>query len=93
MVKKAMKINIQGTVQGIFFQQYIKDYADKMEIKGFSRTLENGKVEVLAEGENDDLDALLIEIKEGPKHSQIRNVEIEEKKWTGEFKEFKILKF
>lgn len=93
MVKKAFRAVIQGTVQGIFFKQYIKDYADKMKIRGFVRDLENGTVEVVAEGEGDSLKDIISKIREGPKHSQIRNVDVEEKKWSGDYKEFKILKF
>jgi len=32
-------------------------------------------------------------IAKGPKHSQIRHVQAEQRKWSGDFKEFKILRF
>lgn len=92
-MKKAAKIVIQGTVQGVFFRQFVKQHADNFELKGYVRNLESGHVEILVEGEGDDIGLFLNQMKQGPEHAQIRNVSIEEKKWSGEFREFKILRF
>lgn len=87
------KIIVRGTVQGIFFRNFCKENADKFDIKGFVRNLEDGDVELSVEGDNGLMQQFIEEIKKGPPHSYIRDVKIEEKKWTGDFKEFKILKF
>lgn len=92
MVKTAFKIEIEGSVQGVFFRQFTKENADKLNLKGFVRNLENGNVEVFVEGDKEKLAEFIELIKKGPKYSIIRDVKIEEKKWTGEFKDFKILK-
>ena len=84
---------MQGTVQGIFFRQFVKEHADNLKLVGFVRNLTGGDVEILAEGEQDKIDRLASVVKKGPEHSQIRHVQIEERKWSGEFKEFKILRF
>ncbi len=89
-MKKAVRLYINGTVQGIFFRQFVKDNAEKLDIRGFVRNLEDGRVEVFAEGEADNVEKLIELCKQGPKHSQIRNVEIKEEKLQ-DFKEFKIL--
>ena len=67
--------------------------ADNLKLTGFVRNLENGDVEIVAEGEAEAIERLVGFAKAGPEHSQIRNVMTEEKKWSGEFKEFKVLKF
>lgn len=92
-MKKAARFTIQGTVQGVFFRKFVKDQADNLKLTGFVRNLETGEVEVFVEGEQVQIERILPLLKKGPSHAQIRNVKIEEKKWSGEFKEFKILKF
>jgi len=89
-VKKAVRLYIDGTVQGIFFRQFVKDNAERFNLNGFVRNLEDGKVEVFAEGEKENVDALTELCKKGPKHSQIRKIEIKDEK-VQDFKEFKIL--
>ncbi len=92
-MKKAGRFVVQGTVQGIFFRQFVKTHAEELKLKGFVRNLESGEVEVIAEGEAEGLDRLLGFLKKGPAHAQIRNVSFEERKWEGDFREFKILRF
>ena len=92
-MKKAAKFIIQGTTQGFFFRQFIKENAESLNLRGFVRNLNNGDLEVITEGENYSIDKLEKILKRGPRHSNIRNVIKEEKKWTGEFFDFKILRF
>lgn len=92
-MKKAAKFIIQGTVQGVFFRQFLKAKADLLELKGFARNLTDGNVEVIVEGEGEKITTLGNMLKKGPEHASIRNLQFEEKKWSGEFKDFKILRF
>ncbi len=92
-MKKALKLIVQGTVQGIFFRQFVKEHADDLKLRGFVRNLEDGDVEIIVEGESDRIGQLLQLVQKGPKHSQIRNVQVSERKWSGDFNEFKILRF
>jgi acylphosphatase len=92
-MKKAYRFIVQGTVQGIFFRQFVKGHAEDLKLMGFVRNLDDGTVEVVAEGEDDNLKRLLGFLKKGPAHAQIRDVKVEEKKWSGDFKDFKVLRF
>ena len=89
-MKKAVRLYIDGIVQGIFFRSFIKENAERHNLKGFTRNLENGKVEVFIEGNPDDIDKMIEICKKGPKHSDIRNVEVKEEKFQ-DFKEFRVL--
>ena len=91
-MKKSIRIFITGSVQGIFFRQFIKENADKNKVKGYVRNLEDGRVEVFLEGDVDSVDAMISICKRGPQHAQIRNVDEKEEKFQ-DFKEFKILTF
>jgi len=92
-MKKAAKIIVKGTVQGVFFRQFVKEHADNLKLTGFCRNLENNDVEIVVEGEGDAIERLASIVRKGPEHSQIRDVGVEERKWEGDFKEFKILRF
>ncbi len=89
-MKKAVRLYIEGTVQGVFFRKFIKENAERYNVKGFVRNLEDGRVEVFAEGGIENVNKLIELCKQGPKHSQIENVDIREEKFQG-FKEFKLL--
>jgi len=91
-MKKSVRLYITGSVQGVFFRQFVKEHADKHSIKGYVRNLEDGRVEVFLEGDIDSVDRLIAICKRGPQHSQIRNTEEKKEKFQG-FKEFKILRF
>ena len=87
------KLTIKGTVQGVFFRNFVKEEADKIGLKGFVRNLEDGNIEVIVDGDDNDINAFIDKIKAGPKHSIIKDVVVEEKKWGGDLKDFKILRF
>ena len=91
-MKKSVRVYITGSIQGMFFRQFIKDNADKLGVMGFVRRLEDGRVEVFIEGDGEKVDATIAICKQGPKHATIRNAEQKEEKYQG-FKEFKIINF
>lgn len=92
MLRAAAKLVVHGTVQGVFFRQFIKENADKLGLKGYVRNMDDKSVEVIIEGDKEQIGKIIEIIKKGPEHSMIRDVLAEEKKWSGEFKDFKILR-
>ena len=44
-MKKAVRLYIDGAVQGLFFRQFVKENAERYDVKGFVRNLEDGRVE------------------------------------------------
>jgi acylphosphatase len=89
-MKKAVRLYIQGIVQGVFFRQFVKENAERHDVKGFVRNLEDGRVEVFAEGDIENVNKIIELCQKGPKHSKIDKVEIKEEKFQG-FREFKLL--
>jgi len=65
-MKKAVRLYIDGTVQGIFFRMFVKENAEKYNVKGFIRNLENGKIEVFLEGNIDEVIKMIELCKKGP---------------------------
>lgn len=89
-MKKAVKIIIKGSVQGVLFRGYIKDGAENLGLKGFVRNLEDSNVEVFVEGDIDNVDKMFEHCKKGPKHAEVKEVIITEEPFQ-DFKEFKVL--
>jgi len=89
-MKKSVRLYIDGTVQGVFFRAFVKENAERHNIKGFTRNLENGNIEVFIEGDTDNVNKMIELCKKGPKHSQIRKVEIKPERFQN-FKDFKVL--
>ena len=91
-MKKSIRVYVTGTVQGVFFRGFIKENAERNNLRGFVRNLEDGRVEMFLEGNSEDVNKMLEVVKIGPKHAQIRNVETKEEKFQS-FKNFKVLHF
>ena len=90
-MKKSIRLYITGTVQGVFFRAFIKENAERYNVKGFTRNLEDGRIEVFLEGDADAVNKMIELCKKGPKHSQIRNVELKPETHQG-LKDFKVLR-
>ena len=89
-MKKSIRLYISGLVQGIFFRSFVKENAERLNIKGFVRNLEDGRVEVFIEGNFEDVVKMVELCKKGPKHSEIKKVE-EKSEHFQDLKSFKVL--
>ncbi len=89
-MKKAIRLYISGTVQGVFFRAFVKQHAEKYNVKGFVRNLDDGRIEIFLEGDIDNVEKMVELCKKGPRHSQIRKVEEKSERFQ-DFKTFKIL--
>ena len=81
---------VKGRVQGVGFRWFVLAKARALGLSGEVRNLENGSVEVSAEGPRADLESLAEELKEGPASSTVEGTTIEWEKYTGHFSGFEI---
>ena len=88
---KTLRIWISGTVQGVMFRKFIEDEANKIGIRGFVRNMEDGRVEVVAEGIDERVNAMLEICKRGTVHAAVKEVQVQEIKNQG-FVGFKIFR-
>lgn len=89
-MKKSVRLYISGTVQGIFYVNFVKQNAEKLDVRGFLRNLEDGRIEIFLEGQIENVKKMIDLCSIGPKYSKIRDVEIKEEKHQ-ELKSFKVL--
>lgn len=90
-MKKTLRIYLTGSVQSMFLKQFIKTNAEANNVKGFLRNLPDGRMEIVIEGDSDDVRAMAEICKQGPKHAIIRSVEEKDEKHQG-FKDFRIMR-
>ena len=68
---------ISGQVQGVGFRAFIRRHALDRNLTGYAENLADGRVEVVAEGHRDDLEDLLVKLRNGPAHAEVEDVEVE----------------
>ena len=90
MVQKQIHIFVTGRVQGVFFRQSTKVMAIKNNAKGWVRNLDDGRVEIVAQGETQDIDNLAHWCKTGPANSRVDEFELSEEKTTEGFENFEV---
>ncbi|ACO46576.1 acylphosphatase [Deinococcus deserti] len=74
---------ISGTVQGVGYRRYVQRYARDLNVSGYAENLSDGRVEVVAEGHDPDLQRLLHWIGRGPPHARVREVQTQYSEATG----------
>jgi len=89
-MKKSVRLYVEGTVQGVFFRGFVKENAEKYNLKGFVRNLDDGRVEVFIEGDSDDVNRMVEIVEKGPRHAHIRRVTKKAERFQ-DFKSFKVL--
>ncbi len=74
----SVRFFISGRVQGVFFRASTRAEAQRLGIKGWTRNLADGRVEVLAQSEKTGaLDQLADWLQHGPPHARVESVERE----------------
>lgn len=89
MIKRIRAVVI-GTVQGVGYRYFTIMRASGLGIVGYVKNLPNGNVEVIAEGEESDLDTLVSYLKRGPSGAYVREVVAVKLPATGEFYNFSV---
>ncbi len=88
--KMQLFVIITGKVQGVGFRNFTQLNARQLGINGYAKNLPNGTVEVVAEGDKAQLDALVALLKEGPRYARVDSLDIDERSFTGEYESFGI---
>ncbi|MBS3741304.1 MAG: acylphosphatase [Candidatus Cloacimonetes bacterium] len=87
---KKLKIIISGRVQGVWFRGYTKKIANSLDLKGYVKNLRNGDVEILAKGDNENMDELLNKVRTGPPAARVDSVQTKEVSEPVNYESFKI---
>jgi len=72
---KAVRFLIGGKVQGVWFRASARDQAVALNLRGFARNLADGRVEVLAIGDDDAVEQLAQWLHFGPPQARVDELE------------------
>lgn len=76
MASRSLKVRVTGLVQGVGFRAWTERQANALGLSGWVRNCENGDVEALFSGSQENVQAMLALCREGPRHARVERVEI-----------------
>ncbi len=81
---------VSGRVQGVFFRASTKKRADELNLTGWVRNLDDGRVEAVFEGEQEKVDNMVEWCRKGPNYADVKDVQVISEKYIGESKDFSV---
>ncbi len=87
---RSLQCLITGTVQGVFLRSWIHDQAVSLGLKGWVRNVADGKIEVLAQGDEQACDELKERLYKGSPMSRVEQVECKWIEYDKEYDKFEI---
>ena len=88
---KSIHLLITGSVQGVFYRARTKEKAEEFSLTGWVKNTSDNKVEILAEGKEENLKKLIKWCHNGPKNAIVKDVKIKWGSFENEFDQFEIL--
>jgi acylphosphatase len=89
-LKARAHVYVSGRVQGVFFRQRTKDKAESLNVTGWVRNLDDGRVEAVFEGEKEEVEKMVEFCKHGPPRAVVTGVEVAAETFTGESDSFEM---
>ena len=89
-MKSKVQVIISGRVQGVWFRANTKNKAEQLGITGWVRNTDDGKVEALFEGKDDNVKEMLEWCKHGPPMAKVTDVKVERNFDQDEYNSFSI---
>ena len=83
MSRIARNVLVSGRVQGVGFRWHARAKAQELGLTGWVRNLPDGRVELLLEGEEAEVRAMLTWLAKGPPAARVRGVEVLESRAEG----------
>lgn len=70
------RVYVTGRVQGVSFRATTRDTARRHDVDGWVRNLDDGRVEAVFEGPEDDVEQLVAFCHEGSRAARVEGVEV-----------------
>ena len=87
---KRIHVYISGIVQGVFFRAATRRAAADLNLTGWVRNMDDGRVEAVLEGEESDVEKMIAWCNVGPPSARVTEVTTTEEHYTGGFHDFSI---
>ncbi|MFZ2886740.1 MAG: acylphosphatase [Minisyncoccia bacterium] len=82
---------VSGRVQMVTYRAFVEKHARQLALTGFVRNLENGNVEVVAQGEKEKLEELLMHLRKGSLFAHVEDVQVDWREPAGQCDGFEII--
>ena len=90
-MEKQLHIIVGGRVQGVWFRASTQEQARNLGLTGKVWNRSDGRVEIIAEGQEGDLQELLSWCAQGPSRARVDAVESDWAQFSGDFSGFTIV--
>lgn len=88
---KQIRIRVSGLVQGVGFRFFTRRQAQKLGLVGYVRNLDNGDVEIVAQGDSEQISKLTEWLEQGgPVSARITNINIGQNSIQEDLTSFKV---
>ena len=88
--RSAFRAVVYGLVQGVNYRYFVQRNAESMGLTGYVCNMDDGSVEVVAEGGKEKLTQLIAKLEFGPRAASVERVEVEWLKYSGRYSSFDI---
>ncbi len=92
-MKGRVHIFVSGRVQGVLYRRYAQAKARELGIAGWAHNLIDGRVELMAEGEKENIKQFIEWCKQGSPLAKVKDIEVTYEDYKGEFKDFEVRDF
>ena len=90
MAKRRVEIIVTGLVQGVYYRARTRREAAGLGLTGWVRNRHDGSVEIVAEGDEDDLKKLVRWGRQGPPDARVDDVQASWLDYRGQFDVFTV---
>lgn len=77
MTRTRAHVLVSGTVQGVYYRATTRDTAREHGVDGWVRNLDDGRVEAVFEGSEENVEAMVGWCHEGSSAARVEDVEVE----------------
>jgi acylphosphatase len=81
----ARRFVVSGRVTGVGFRYFTQDVARREGLLGVVRNLSDGRVEAIAEGDQESMTRLEVAVRRGPSRARVDHIEIDDLPVTGRY--------
>ena len=82
---------VEGRVQGVWFRESTRITATELDVKGWVRNRSDGSVEIIAEGQEENIMKFIEWCHDGPPHAVVIKVTQTPREYRNEFNSFTIV--
>ena len=92
-MKERVRLLISGRVQGVLYRRHAKLKAKELGLVGWAHNLVDGRVEIVLEGEKEEIQQFILWAKEGSPMAKVETTEVQYEPYKGEWDDFEIREF